>query len=142
MLCGVPASETVEYEVERGEASRWIVRVALLAIGFGVLSIALRWFTTHRLAVNSTIWIAVCCALALHARYRMGRPLGFSADADVIRRPGVLPNIRWSDVDHVNQPTQWSNTVVVVLDDGREKRTGFPPEYAERLAEVGGKELR
>lgn len=81
--------------------------------------------------------VVVCCfILALHFQRK-----DVVTDQDGTHRPGAR-DIPWADVAYVCAPRKWDHNVVVAMTSGADKRTGFPPAYAERLAELGNKPLR
>jgi hypothetical protein len=61
-------------------------------------------------------------------------------DQTHIRAP-LRSAISWDDVAGVEQPGPWSDVVRVRLNDGTSRPTGLPPDYADRVAALGGKPL-
>ena len=108
--------------------------IFLVAAALAALSAALQrsWKPLYGVAV----WIVVLAAVrTLVPRFRKDRD--FVADQVRIRRPIRGADILWSHVECVVAAGRFDPVVQVRLVDGRLKPTGFPPEYAERLAEVG-----
>lgn len=92
--------------------------------------------------MGQLVVLVASLALALFIYLRSRNPVVVRADNEVISQPWPLRDARWSVVDHVKAPGRWDDTVVLVLSNGSERRTLFPPEYAERLAAIGNKPLR
>ncbi|KYH42984.1 hypothetical protein [Branchiibius sp. NY16-3462-2] len=142
MLCVVGETESLEYEMERAQLPRWLAWLALAAIVLSLASLVGRWFTQHRISITAIVWIVLGLAGLIYQRFLSRRRVRFRADATAIRRPSVLRDLQWADVDHVLAPSQWSDGAFVMMRNGSTKRTGFPPEYAERLAAIGNKPLK
>lgn len=135
-------ADVVEYQVPRPVIQRWVIWFAAACIVLGVVATVGQWFAHHRLPVYPVGWIVIGTAWLLWWRSSSGRTRKISADPEAIRRPGPARDLRWNEIDHVQATTRWSDVVRVVMNDGAVKPTGFPPEYAERLAAVGNKPLR
>ncbi|WP_146202552.1 hypothetical protein [Branchiibius hedensis] len=116
----------------------------MLPIGVlgSILVIVGRLIGQHRLDVGQLVVLIVATACWLYARFATRRRSALTADTGAIHLPTPMRDLYWNDVAHVQAPTRWSDVVRVVMNDGTEKPTGFPPEYAERLAAVGRKPLR
>lgn len=113
---------------------RWLL---LAVVGLAAASALL----THRWR---PLLVGAGCALlvvAMRAR-RAGKDTDTVATPDRISRPIRGGDIFWSDVAYVVQPGRFDSVVQVRTLHGSLKATGFPPEYAERLAEIGGRPLR
>ena len=134
-------ADVVEYQVPRPDIP-WLRWVWAAAVVLGILTMVLNWFTKHRIAWPTIGWMVIAACWFAYQRATAGRPRRLTADADAIHLPRPLRDIPWRDVDHVKTPGRWDDTVVLMLSDGSETRTLFPPEYAERLAAVGNKPLR
>lgn len=141
MLCVVGDDNVVEYEVARHDA-RWVPWLWLVALALSGAAIAGQWFAQHRVRIDSIVLAVLAIAVLVYLTSGARRPRRLVADNDAIRRPRPLHDLSWGDVDHVQATTRWSDTVRVVMTDGSVKPTGFPSEYAERLAAVGNKPLR
>lgn len=142
MLCGVGDEDVVEYQLARPVIQRWVTWFVAAWIVLGIAVTVGQWFAHHRLPVYPVGCIVIGTAWLIWWRSSSGRTRTVSADTEAIHLARALRDIPWRDVDHVQAPTRWSDVVRVVMDDGTEKPTGFPPEYAERLASVGNKPLQ
>lgn len=65
----------------------------------------------------------------------------FVADSVAIHQPRRGSDIPWGEIEAVLIPGRFDMVVQVRLRDGQVTGTGFPTEYAERLAEVGNRPL-
>lgn len=130
----------VQYRPPKPGIQRWLLWlygvVTLILLVVGIVAFALG----RRVDVGALV-VGVG-SLALLLALRLVPRTVFVADSTAIRRPRPLHDVSWSDVDHVQATTRWSDTVRVVMTDGSVKPTGFPPEYAERLAAIGNKPLK
>lgn len=71
----------------------------------------------------------------------MYRSNDFVADSVAIHQPRRGSDIPWGEIEAVLLPGRFDTVVQVRLRDGQVKGTGFPTQYAERLAEVGDRPL-
>lgn len=103
--------------------------VSILFVGIGLLSG--RWLGV---VIYVALFIVPIILLECATRKR------YVADVHGIR---AWPTFRgsWDDITAVLKPTQWHDSVQVRRMDGSQVSTGFPVEYAERLAALGGKPL-
>lgn len=141
MLCVVGDDNVVEYEVPRLDLP-WLRRVWIVLLILAVVVVLGQWFGRHRVTLNSIGFIVIALGALAIDKFGARRPRRLVADDDAIRRPRPLHDLSWCDVDHVQATTRWSDTVRVVMTDGSVKPTGFPPDYAERLASAGNKPLK
>lgn len=135
------ARDVVEYEVPRPDQP-WLRRLSVVMLALAVVWIIGDWFAHHRVRVISVVWMVILGAGLIYQRSTARQPRRLVADAEAIHQPWPLRDLPWSRIDHVKTLGRWDDVVVVILTDGSERRTRFPSEYAERLAEVGGKPLR
>lgn len=141
MLSRVADKDVVAYQIPRQDLPwlrrAWIVLLILAA----VLALG-EWFGRHRVPLNSIVLVFIAAGALAIQKFGARRSRQLLADSRMIRRPRPLGPLRWADIDHVLAPNQWSDGAFVVMRNGSTKRTGLPPEYAERLAALGGKPLR
>lgn len=117
---------------------RWVPRLGAALLVLVLLLSSAQFLSSGHIGVATPFWLLFCGAIILLPRLF---PSEVVADTTGIRaRPYI--NITWDQIDHVVQPSKFDEVVRVHLVDGREKVTGFAPQYAQRLADLGGKELK
>lgn len=91
---------------------------------------------------DDTPWyFLVMYTVVFLVRIVMHKSHDFVADSVAIRRPRRGSDIPWGEIEAVLTPGRFDTAVQVRLCDGQVRGTGFPTEYAERLAEVGNRPL-
>lgn len=133
-------AEPLEYRPDDHRPKAWLtspwlfwVLLAFIALQIVTAVAAHRW--------GALILPVLCAGVFAFSRWRF-RSLIWRVDERGIH---VSPRFDepWSAIDSIVAPGPWHDVVHVrLMGSDDERPIGFPPEYAERIAAIGGKPLR
>lgn len=134
-------AESLEYRPDdhRREARRAARRSIIVIVGLSFVTQFLITLSTHRWGGFAIPLVGIVLYALLRWR---ARGIVWRVDERGVHVPPRFDE-PWANIDSIVAPGPWHDVVHVRLTGSDDERpVGFPPEYAERIAEIGGKPLR